>query len=65
MNLRAFHLLFIGAATLLAAFLGVWCLQQHAAIDGRGTLVAAFASFAFAAGLVAYGTWFVRKTRRL
>lgn len=65
MNLRAFHVLFIGAATLLAALLGVWCLRQHAEVDGRGTLVAAVASFASAAGLVAYGTWFVRKTRRL
>jgi len=65
MNLRAFHILFIGAATALAAFLGVWCLNLHRAEDGLGSLLAAVASFAAALGLVVYGSWFLRKTRRL
>ena len=65
MNLRAFHILFIGAATGLAAFLGVWCVNLHRTEDGTGSLLAAIASFAAALGLVAYGSWFLRKTRRL
>jgi len=65
-NLKAFHVLFITAATLLAGGLGVWCLREHAAAgDGAGTLVGAVASFAAAAGLVAYGAWFLRKMRGL
>ena len=64
MNLKAFHIFFIAAATLLAGGLGVWCLREHAAAgDGAGILVGAVASFAAAAGLVAYGAWFLRKMR--
>ena len=66
MNLKAFHVAFITAATLLFAGLGVWCLREHAdAGDGRGLLVGAVASFIAAAGLLAYGGWFLRKVRGL
>ena len=65
MNLRAFHVVFIGAATALAALLGVWCLNLHRVEDGTGSLVAAIISFAAALGLVIYGSWFLRKTRQL
>jgi hypothetical protein len=64
-SLKAFHVLFIAAATLLAGGLGVWCLREHAAADGAGTLAGAVASFAAAGGLVAYGTWFLRKVKGL
>lgn len=66
MNLKAFHVLFIAAATVLAAGLGVWCLRQHAAArDGAGVLAGAVASFAAAVGLVVYGAWFLRKVKGL
>jgi hypothetical protein len=65
-SLKAFHVLFIAAATVLAGGLGVWCLREHAAAsDGAGTIACAVASFAAAAGLVAYGTWFLRKVKGL
>jgi len=65
-NLKAFHVLFIGAATLLAGGLGVWCLREHAAAgDGAGILVGAVVSFAAAGGLVVYGAWFLRKVKGL
>jgi hypothetical protein len=44
---------------------GIWCLQQYGRQDGPGTLVAAIASFAVSVGLVAYDSWFLRKTRTL
>ena len=66
MSLKAFHVLFIVAATLLAGGLGVWCLREHAAAgDGAGILVGAVVSFAAAGGLVVYGAWFLRKMRGL
>ena len=66
MNLKAFHIFFISAATVLAAGLGVWCLREHAqAGDGAGVLAGAVASFAAAIGLVVYGAWFLRKVKGL
>ena len=66
MNLKAFHVAFITAATLLFVGLGVWCLREHAeAHDGRGLIAGAVASFLAAAGLLAYGGWFLRKVRSL
>jgi hypothetical protein len=65
-NLKAFHVLFIVASTLLAGGLGVWCLREHAAAgNGAGALVGALLSFAAAAGLVAYAAWFLRKVKGL
>ncbi len=57
MSLRAFHVLFITASVLLALWFGWWCLPEN-----RG---GAAASFVVAAGLVAYETWFLRKTRKM
>jgi hypothetical protein len=64
-NLRSVHIVFIGAATALAALFGWWCLNLYMTEDGAGALLAAAGSFAAALGLVVYGTWFVRKTRPL
>ena len=58
MNLKGFHVVFISASVLLALGLGAWCLKGQ----NRG---AAAASFAVAALLVGYETWFLRKARNL
>jgi hypothetical protein len=65
MNLRLFHALLILLSAALAVLFGIWCLQQYGRQDGTGTLVAAIASFAVSLGLVAYDSWFLRKTRAL
>jgi hypothetical protein len=57
MSLRAFHVLFISASTLLALGLAWFCLPEQ-------PLGAAAAALA-AAGLVAYEVSFLRKTRKL
>ena len=57
MSLRAFHVVFISASVLLALGLGWWCLPAHP--------VAAGAALVVSLALVAYETWFLRKTRRL
>ena len=65
MNLRWFHALLILLSAALAVLFGFWCLDLYRRQDGIATLVAAIASFAASFGLVAYDSWFLRKTRSL
>ena len=65
MNLRWFHALLILFSAALAVLFGVWCLDRYGREDGIATLVAGIVSFAASFGLVAYDSWFLRKTRAL
>lgn len=66
MNLRLFHIVFVVAATLLAAWLAAFCLAQWRRGEaGVGALLGGVGAVAVAFGLVAYGFWFLRKTRNL
>ena len=65
MNLRWVHALLILLSAALAVLFGVWCLGQYQQQDGAARLLAAIAAFAVSAGLVAYDSWFLRKTRSL
>jgi hypothetical protein len=49
----------------LAVLFGIWCLGQYERVGGVSSLFAAVAAFAASAGLVAYDSWFLRKTRTL
>ena len=63
MNLRWVHALLILLSAALSVLFGVWCLDLYRRADGTGALVGAGAAFAVAVGLVAYDSWFLRKTR--
>jgi hypothetical protein len=65
MNLRWFHAVLILLSAALAVIVGVWCLQQYRQGGGAISLAAAVLAFAFSCGLVAYDSWFLRKTRTL
>ena len=65
MNLRWVHALLILLSAALAVLFGFWCLDQYGRDGGTGSLVAAIAAFAASLGLVAYDSWFLRKTRML
>ena len=65
MNLRWFHALLIILSAALAVVFGVWCLAQYGRGNGVASLFAAVAAFAVSLGLVAYDSWFLRKTRTL
>ena len=65
MNLRWVHAVLILLSAVLAVIFGVWSLDVYARQDGTGNLVAAIAAFAVSLGLVAYDSWFLKKTRRL
>ena len=65
MNLRLIHAGLILLSAALAVVFGIWCLQQYQRDEGAGSLVAAIVAFVASAGLVAYDSWFLRKTRML
>jgi hypothetical protein len=62
MSLRWVHVLFITLATVLAIWIGVWCLRSAAAVGGVYQVMG-YSLIALAAGMIGYGLWFVRKTR--
>ena len=65
MNLRWVHAMLIVLSAALAVLFGFWCLGLYGREDGVASLLAAVASFGVSAGLVAYDSWFLRKTRTL
>ena len=65
MNLRLVHAVLIFLSAVLAVLVGLWCLGLYRRDDGVVSLVAAFAAFAVSCGLIAYDSWFLRKTRTL
>ena len=65
MNLRWIHAVVILLSAALAVLFGVWCLGLYGRQDGAASLIAAVAAFGVALGLIAYDSWFLRKTRTL
>ncbi|MEO7275855.1 MAG: hypothetical protein ABIX28_03325 [Vicinamibacterales bacterium] len=65
MNLRWFHAVLILMSAALAVVFGVWCLDQYRQGGGGTSLTAAVLAFALSCALVAYDSWFLRKTRTL
>jgi hypothetical protein len=65
MNLRWVHAGLILLSAALAVLFGLWCLSRHLPGDGIGLPVAAVISFLVSFGLIAYDSWFLKKTRTL
>jgi hypothetical protein len=65
MSLRTFHIVFIGVSVMLAAFVAAWAGQQYQAVHAVSYVITAAASLVAAGGLIAYGTAFQRRTKRL
>ena len=65
MSLKAFHLLFITAATALAVGCAVWGLKSYFSEGGRSwDLVFGLGSIATGVGLVIYERYFLRKLKK-
>ena len=65
MNLRWVHAMLILLSAALAVLFGFWCLGEYWRADGVANLLAAVGAFAVSLGLIAYDSWFLRKTRML
>ena len=65
MNLRWVHAMLILLSAVLAVLFGFWCLRLYQQENTIASLLAAVAAFAVSFGLVAYDSWFLRKTRML
>jgi hypothetical protein len=66
MSLKAFHLLFITAATALAFGCGIWGLRDFSSEgDGAWDLVFGLGSLAAGAGLILYERYFLKKLRKV
>ena len=65
MNLRWVHAVLILLSAALAVLFGFWCLSLYRQENTIASLLAAVAAFAVSFGLVAYDSWFLRKTRTL
>jgi hypothetical protein len=65
MNLRWFHALLIFLSAALAVVFGFWSLSQYRQENGLANLFASITAFVVSLGLIAYDSWFLRKTRTL
>ena len=65
MSLKAFHVVFITAATLFVAGCGVLILRQYLHTGGGELLLLAVLSFAGAVALPIYGVWFLKKMKHV
>jgi hypothetical protein len=65
MSLKAFHIFFICASTLLALGYAVWEVNGYLDSGALAHLVIGFLSFVAAIGLVMYGVRFMRKLKHV
>ena len=66
MSLKAFHLIFITAATILAFGCAVWALKSYFSAEGSAwDLVFGLGSLATGVGLILYERYFLKKLKKV
>ncbi|MBM3877078.1 MAG: hypothetical protein FJ386_10205 [Verrucomicrobia bacterium] len=65
MSLKAFHIVFITASTLLSFGFGAWELHAWRTAGATSDLVLACGSTLAGAGLLAYGRYFLKKLKHI
>ena len=66
MSLKAFHVVFITAASAMAFGVGVWMLREYRTPDGgMSDLVYGIASLIVGAGLLVYERFFLKKLKNV
>ena len=61
MNLKAFHIVFVTASSLVSFVFGGWCWRYAEANPTSGYRTLAAASFGVGVALIVYGFWFWKK----
>lgn len=66
MSLKALHIVFVLASSLLAVFFGLWAWREYAGPEGSPIHLAyALSSLLALAALLAYGRYFLRKLKHI
>lgn len=65
MSLKAFHIVFISAATLLAFAFSGWMLKDYSGSGHLSDLLFGIGSTAVGAGLITYGRYFLKKLKHI
>lgn len=65
MSLKAFHIVFVTLASILAFVFAVWEFSRYQASGELLQLGGALLAFASGAGLIVYGIRFLRKLRKV
>ncbi|HEV2209666.1 MAG TPA: hypothetical protein VG167_12875 [Verrucomicrobiae bacterium] len=66
MSLKAFHVVFITAASALAVGFGVWELKDYTSAGGNGgELVMSIGSFVVGLALIGYEAYFLKKLKKV
>ena len=63
MSLKAFHIVFVTLSTLLSLGFAGWAIGEYLQSHAIGMLAAAVGAVGFAAVLICYGLWFLRKLK--
>ena len=64
MSLKAFHIVFVVASTLLAIGFGWWGVAEYSRSGDGGTLALGVGALACVPVLIVYGAWFLRKLKK-
>ena len=65
MSLKAFHLIFITAASILAFGFGWWMLRAYEAEGVKSDQIYGVASFVVGVALLVYEAYFIKKSKNI
>lgn len=65
MSLKAFHIIFVTAATLLCFGFGAWAFHSYSASKAQLDLFMGIISVALGVGMIWYGRYFLKKLKNI
>lgn len=66
MSLKAFHIIFVIASTLLTTGFGLWAIRQYqTGVGSTGDVALGIGSLALSMLLIWYGRYFLRKLKHI
>ncbi len=65
MSLKAFHILFVTASTLLAFGFGAWALHSYSMHKAQIDLIMGIVSLVLGVGMIWYGKYFLKKLKNI